>query len=150
MNKCGERFSITLGSVCYCLYIASFILASASIKYPEQQSWYLDKGVIEATILSTAIVNGFGAAILWVAQGKYISRIATDSNKGTYYSIFWAIFMSCLIVGVLFGAIVLDNTDAYVFYCGMTALCVLATLFFLLLRPIPFPKVLPLDGDRTE
>ena len=80
VNKCGERFAATIGSFCYFLYVASFMLASASIKYPEKAAdlWILDKGLIEATIYITAAFNGFGAAILWVAQGKYISRIAND------------------------------------------------------------------------
>ena len=29
--KCGERLSLTLGSLCYAAYIGSFMLASASI-----------------------------------------------------------------------------------------------------------------------
>ena len=96
----------------------------------------VDKAVIEAVILITAAFNGFGAAILWVAQGRYISRIASDENKGTFNSIFWAVFISCMIVGVLMGAIVLENTDAFTFYCVMSAFCLLAALFFLFLRPV--------------
>jgi len=87
--KCGERLSLTLGSLCYSAYIGSFMLASASIKYPEAN---LDKSTIEAVIYVTSVINGFGAAILWVAQGRYISRIATNENKGTYNSIFLACF----------------------------------------------------------
>ena len=69
VNKCGERFSATLGAFFYALYMASFMLASASIKYPEkaEELWVLDKGLIEATIYIAAAFNGFGAAILWVA-----------------------------------------------------------------------------------
>ena len=29
VNKCGERFSMTLGALCYTLYTACFVLASA-------------------------------------------------------------------------------------------------------------------------
>ena len=42
----------------------------------------------------------------------------------------------CLIVGVLFGAIVLKNTDAFTFYISMSAVCLLAALFFLFLPPV--------------
>ena len=31
VNKCGERISMTLGALCYTLYIASFILASTPL-----------------------------------------------------------------------------------------------------------------------
>ena len=136
VNKCGERFSMTLGAFCYFTYVSSFVFASASIKYEEKQLAILGKGVIEAIILITAAFNGFGASILWVAQGRYLSCIANDSNKGTYNSIFFAFFMACLIVGVLFGAIVLDNTDAFTFYCAMSATCLASSMFFLLLPSV--------------
>ena len=45
-------------------------------------------------IYITAALNGFGAAILWVAQGRYISQIANDGNKGKYNSVFNAFFMA--------------------------------------------------------
>ena len=35
VNKCGERFSMTLGALFYTLYTGSFILASAPGKYPD-------------------------------------------------------------------------------------------------------------------
>ena len=31
VNKCGERISMTVGALCYTLYTASFILASAPL-----------------------------------------------------------------------------------------------------------------------
>ena len=69
VNKYGERFCLTTGAFCYVLYVSSFILASAYIKYPEKANdlWILKKEVIEAVILITAAANGFGASILWVA-----------------------------------------------------------------------------------
>ena len=129
---------MTMGALCYTLYTASFILASAPGQYPERADdlWILNKSLIKAVILISAFINGFGAAILWVAQGRYISRIANDSNKGTYNSIFWAFFMSSQVIGALFAAIVLQNTDPFTFYCIMTSICLLASLFFLFLRPV--------------
>lgn len=91
----------------------------------------------------TAACCGFGAAILWVAQGRYISRIATDENKGTYFSIFWAFFMSSLIIGTLFGTFVLKHTNSFNFYCLMTLVNFMAALFFLFLRPIHPTQVDP-------
>ena len=127
---------MTLGSFCYLLYILSFVLASASIKYEDEELAIFGKGVIEASIYIASVFNGFGASILWVAQGRYISRIANDSNKGLYNSIFFAFFMACFIVGVLFGAIVLQNTDAFTFYCAMSATCLASSVFFFLLPTI--------------
>lgn len=138
VNSCGERFSMTLGALCYTLYTGSFILASAPIKYQEEadSNFFMSQGFIKFVILLTAAINGFGASILWVAQGRYLSRIANDTNKGTFNSIFWAFFMSTQIIGALFAAIVLQNTDAFTFYCIMTSICFFASLFFLFLQPV--------------
>ena len=35
-----------------------------------------------------AAINGFGASILYVAQGKYLSECATEATKGLYYGIY--------------------------------------------------------------
>ena len=44
--------------------------------------------------------------------------------------------MSCLIVGVLFGAIVLENTDTFTFYIAISTIDFIAFNFFWLLRPV--------------
>ena len=142
VNKCGERFSMTTGALCFWLYVSSFLLPSASIKYPDVE---IDKALIEAVILVAAAFNGFGAALLWVSKGRYISRIANEENKGTFISIFWAVYMACAIVGVLFGAIVLKNTDAFTFYISNSTICLLAALFFLFLPPVD--KLSPDDNS---
>ena len=67
VNKCGERFSMTAGSMCYTLYTASFILASAPSEYPNEDTWLYNDGFIKFVILFTAMICGFGASILWVA-----------------------------------------------------------------------------------
>ena len=93
VNKWGERASMTFGSMCYTLYTASFIFAAIPGQYPSSKdSWYASKGFIYFFNFFGASLCGFGASILWVAEGRYISRIANDSNKGTYNSIFWAVF----------------------------------------------------------
>ena len=140
--KLGEPLSLTFGSLCYSTYIASFILASASIKYPEIN---LYNSIIEKVIYIASAINGFGAAILWVAQGRYISRIATNQNKGAYNSIFWGFYQSSQVIGMLINAIVLSNTDTFTFYCVMTSMCIFSSLFFLFL-----PSVIPSPDEQQE
>ena len=150
VKKWGERSAMTIGAMCYTLYTASFVIASTPLKYPEKANdWFFSEGAIVTVILVTAVVNGFGAAILWVAQGRYISRIADDSNKGTYNSIFWAFFMSSEVIGTLFAALVLQKTDPFTFYCIMTIVCLFASLFFLFLRPVD-PSTVPTTESVIE
>ena len=126
----------------YALYTGSFILASAPSRYPEKaDSWYMNDNFIKFVIIFTSACCGLGASILWVGQGRYISRIANDANKGIYTSVFWSFYMSAMIVGTLFGALVLKNTDSFTFYCALTVVNILASLFFLTLRPVHPSKV---------
>lgn len=130
VKKCGERASLFMGALCYTFYIASFILAAAPTQYPDAN---ITSTLIWVVILIAAAINGFGASILWVAQGKYISICANEENKGVFNGIFWAFFMSSQVFGNLMGAFVLANLTYFTFYCVMTGLCVGASFFFLLL-----------------
>ena len=58
-------------------------------------------------MLLTAAINGAGAGILWVSQGKFISECANKKNTGFYNSYFWAFFMVSQIVGNLIAIVVL-------------------------------------------
>lgn len=107
VNKLGERMSLVVGSLCYALYVATFILAAFRNENPDSTSWILNKQLIAWLILITAAINGFGAGILWVAEGKYISDCANDSNKGYFNGFFFMFYMSYAIVGNLCSAFVI-------------------------------------------
>ena len=55
---------MVIGGLCYTFYIASFILAAAPTQYPDAN---ISKTLITVIVLIAAAINGFGAAILWVA-----------------------------------------------------------------------------------
>ena len=76
---------MVLGSFCYFLRIISFLLpAYFGTNYHTLNT---------IVILLAAVFNGFGAGILWVAQGEYMSESATDATKGFFFSYFFVIFM---------------------------------------------------------
>ena len=84
---------MVLGSMNYALYNGSFILASAPSQYPETaDSWYMNKNFIKFILIFFSAICGFGSSILWVSQGRYISRIASHNNKGFYNSVFWGFY----------------------------------------------------------
>ena len=133
--------SLVIGAFCYTFYVASFVLPAFKTQLPDSQSWLLNQNFIRSLILVAAAINGFGAAILWVAQGQYISMCANEKNKGEYNSIFWALFMCSAVIGNLMGAFVVANVKQSTFYIVLTAFCIASSLFFLLLKqPIPQPK----------
>lgn len=82
VKKLGARISLVIGAFCYTFYVSSFILPAFKSQLPDSQSWLLNRTFILSLILVAAAINGFGAAILWVAQGQYISMCANEKNKG--------------------------------------------------------------------
>ena len=96
-------------------------------------------------------MNGFGAGILWVSQGQYISMCANDTNKGSYNSIFWAIFQSSSLIGGLLSSFVIVKVKQSTFYLLMTVICILASLFLLLLKePYKHPTQERRLADASE
>lgn len=67
----------------------------------------MNRNFISGMIILTAVFNGFGAGILWVAQGEYVTLCATEETKGFYFSYFFIIFMISQIIGNLVAAFVL-------------------------------------------
>jgi hypothetical protein len=99
----------------------------------------LSRSFIIFLLYLTTGLEGFGGAILWVAEGEYISNCANDANKGMFMGTFRAIYMSSNIVGYLFSAFVIGIiSKMYVFFTILTAVGVVASLTFLLLKP-PIP-----------
>ncbi|CAO3571648.1 unnamed protein product [Mortierella alpina] len=77
-NILGHRLLLILGGLSYVLYIGSF-LAYNSIHS------------IVFVVLASCLL-GVGAGWLWCAQGAVMIGYPEESEKGKYFSIFWAIF----------------------------------------------------------
>lgn len=91
------------------LYVATFILPAYRSQNPQSTSWILNKTFIQVLIMFSAGLNGFGGAILWVAEGEYVSQCATETNKGLFNSVFWAVFSISGVIGNLMGAYVITS-----------------------------------------
>ena len=75
VKRLGAKCCLITGALCYTFYVGSFILPSISYTNP---SFKVSRTLIVTIILVGAAINGFGAAILWVAQGEYLSKCAND------------------------------------------------------------------------
>ncbi|TPP63579.1 Major facilitator superfamily domain containing 11 [Fasciola gigantica] len=80
----GEKYAMFLGSCCYVTYVSVFLVP---------RDWLL---------YSVSVLNGFGAAVLWTAQGTYITRCSDDHTINRHFSIFWSIFQTSQIWGGLY------------------------------------------------
>jgi len=60
----------------------------------DESSFFMKKAVVIPFLFLGQILTGAGSAIIWVAQGEYISECATPDSKGFYFGLFWSIYMS--------------------------------------------------------
>ena len=72
-------------------------------------------------MILAAILNGFGASILWVGQGIYVGKCCNSQNSGLYYGIFWSMFMFSQIFGNVMAAFVIDLFSQQVMFFVMAS-----------------------------
>ena len=71
---------------------------------------------------------------MFVAQGKYISECADESNKGFFFGYFWAWFMLSQIIGNFIAAMVLGKLTQSAYFISMTAITTLASMIFVFMK----------------
>jgi MFS family permease len=87
----------------------SFILPSEYHAAKERnETFALSEDTVKILMIISAMINGFGSSITWVAQGEYLATCATDANKGLFNSIFWMIYMTNMFAGGLFASVIVD------------------------------------------
>ncbi len=81
-----------------------------------------------------SVIDGSGNALLWVAQGKYISDCACEEKKGFFFSLFYTIYMFSSLIGSLMAVFLLGAFPMIYFFIVMTLLALASTIIFALLR----------------
>ncbi|KAG6335975.1 hypothetical protein ID866_3128 [Astraeus odoratus] len=137
-NVLGARLTLMLGTLGYPLYISSFLVVNI---HPNAGTYVIVSGAI----------LGVCAALLWTAQGSLMMAYPTESQKGLYIGIFWAIFNLGGVVGsaVAFGQNFHStaNSVGNGTYIGFLVLTV--TGFFLPLFMTNPEKMVRTDGTRV-
>lgn len=102
-------------------------------------------------MLAAGVVNGFGASILWVGQGKYITDCSDDTNKGFHFGLFWCLFMLSQIIGSLISAFLLKLFSQTIFFIIMSAFAFCGFgLFLFLAKPILNPQKKKLNRSEND
>lgn len=130
VDAVGPRLSLVAGAATYVVFVAANVPFTPATMYP-----------------AGALV-GVGAAVLWTAQGVYLTRCAerheaalgleAGSTMGHFNGIFWSIFQVSqfagnLLVALLFAASVSTRSVFVVTAC----VCAVGTASLLLLKPLP-------------
>ena len=89
----GPRLTLVFGSIFYILYVAQ-------ISYPNNMLLYASSGLL-----------GFGGALLWVAQGNFLTLNSNSETMERNSGYFFAIFQSSQVWGNIFVFFQLQNVD---------------------------------------
>ena len=122
--RANDRHIMVLGALSYSLFTASLI-----------------SGIRSAILLASAVL-GFGAALLWVAQGSFLTACSSEENRGRYAGIFWSGFQISAIAGPLASYAILahfrkdKSKGNLVMYVTFAISGCVATLLLCALRPI--------------
>ena len=79
-----------------------------------------------------AVLDGFGNAVSWVAQGKYISDCVTEKTKDFYFSYFWTYYMSSQVFGNLIAEYILKYFQQSHFFLIMAGISFSSMVIFML------------------
>jgi MFS family permease len=130
----GIRLTLIFSSLTYVLFIA------ANIKY---NTW---------TLYISAVLVGFGAALLWTSQGAYVAisinkheqvnNLVPSSTKGSINGIFFGISSLYAVIGNLIASFLFHRKyDQWIIFTVMTVIAGLGVFSLIFLRPVGIPKV---------
>ena len=127
ISKLGPRKSIQIGSFWYFVWVVSGLLPVVL------ESTSTIKIIIYVVMMLSGILIGFGASLIWVGQGKYITDCSVSENKGLYFGLFWWIYMNSQVIGNWISAFILDIFSQFVFFSIMSGFALLGFISFLFL-----------------
>ncbi|TRZ04279.1 hypothetical protein DNTS_003230 [Danionella cerebrum] len=129
----GAQFTMFLSGILYSGYIAVFII-------PSTWSFYF-----------TSVLIGFGAAMLWTAQGLFLVENSDASTINRNTGVFWALLQCSMLFGNLYiyfdwkGKAEISDADRKIIFAALLVISLLGTLSFLALR-----KVRQLEDAQSE
>uniref|UniRef100_A0A8D9BSI6 UNC93-like protein MFSD11 n=1 Tax=Cacopsylla melanoneura TaxID=428564 RepID=A0A8D9BSI6_9HEMI len=146
ISVAGPRLSMVIGSLCYGFFIASFLA-------PSNVLLYIASGVV-----------GFGAAILWAAQGSYLTLNSDSATIQRNSGLFWAMFQVSMFAGNIFvtlefaGKSHIDAESRTLVFTVLTSLSGLGVILIVCLRPavrqdgelVSHQNAGPLEAFRTS
>ncbi|XP_077979841.1 UNC93-like protein MFSD11 [Glandiceps talaboti] len=118
----GPKWSMVIAGVTYALFIAGFLK-------PMEWSLYL-----------TSVLVGIGAAVIWTAQGNFLTINSDTDTIGRNSGIFWALLQCSLFFGNLFvffkfqGESTITDQTRYTVYVVLLVVACIGILLFVLLR----------------
>ena len=151
VERLGPRLSMFWGALGYVMWVVSALFPALRAEvFADSEFFLFQDWFIYGVMLFCACLNGLGASIYFVGQGKYIAMCANESNKGRFQSIFQIIFKSSSVSGSLFGAFLLGSFSLVSFFSAMGAIGLFGAFTALLLTQPKEPKGVASPRERCS
>jgi hypothetical protein len=122
VDALGTKVTMIVGAVGYVAYMLSLI------------------HIIPGVVLFMSTIIGFGAAILWIAEGEFIKENSTAETRGIANGIFWCLFQLNQICGNLVTYLVFPHlSSTSMLYVGFSVVGAVGTAMLFLLRKSAYP-----------
>lgn len=148
-----------IGAICYSVWIWGFLIPCLYRDEKKQHGgqdpdeWYLDINLVRTVLVLTALINGVGAALLFVSQGLLISETACHENKGFYNGFYLSVFMASGFTGNQVSVKLVEALDAneipsrtYLF-TGFGIVAMVGSFLFCCLNR---PSISEIEGDLDK
>lgn len=146
LKKLGIYKCLIIGGFGHFCFVVAQIFPAIKYDNPDSTSFVTSNGFITTLLIICALINGTGAALIWVSNGNYISECATPKTKGFFYGFFWIVYMMSQVVGSLIGAAILKSgQNQTFFYVALAVLAAGASLSFWFIR-----KPLVLETEKAD
>jgi len=89
----GAKTCMNIGLCLYCLYVASFLVASTMAPSDCKQTDPSENAVMRTLVIVAMMISGVGGGLLWTAQGKYFGLSASLYVQRSGASMHEATFM---------------------------------------------------------
>ena len=170
LSRIGPKSCMVLGMSPYCALVASFLAPPVCTGDTEDGACWSARA-IWALRLTTAVLLGMGAPILWTGQGVYLGRLAahearrvskglgeeevareTSQTLKRYNGVFWSVFQLSGAAGLVSSSLVLtlvQSTSATTYlFLGLSACC--AAGLVLVVTSLPaLPPAAPAEPEAT-
>lgn len=110
----GYKKTMFFSSLGYAVFEATGLLIVTKVEINHTLVWII--------VNAGACICGFSASALWVAQGAYTSKVASEKRKSEVFALFWVFMMSSQILGNLLGTFVLGRINNLVYFIILTIL----------------------------
>jgi len=132
-TKISIKTGLLGGASTYIIFILGGTLATYCHKFEDQTLYVCQTSFIYYYNVFAAGCLGVGAAFIWLSQGVYVNRCASEKTRGLFNGIFLSIMQFSQILGSTIAAADLGYTDEFTFYCILSCFAIIGAMMFVFL-----------------